>query len=114
MGRLANGNTSDKIPARDRRDEIGAMAQSVRVFKDNMIETERLRTEQQAEQQRQIAGGQKIEASVAGFEKIIADVVNKVSSAAAAQVLASAGELSKNGEALKAQAENFLREVRAA
>jgi methyl-accepting chemotaxis protein len=34
--------------------------------------------------------------------------------AAAAQVLASSGELSKNGEQLKAQVEAFLQEVRAA
>jgi methyl-accepting chemotaxis protein len=30
------------VPSRDRRDEIGAMAAAVQVFKDNMIENERL------------------------------------------------------------------------
>jgi methyl-accepting chemotaxis protein len=82
MGRLAGGNTTDEIPARDRRDEIGAMAASVQVFKDGMIESERLRAERQAEQARQIERGQKIEASVRAFETNMTGVVDSVASAA--------------------------------
>jgi methyl-accepting chemotaxis protein len=46
MRKIAAGETLTVIPALDRGDEVGAMAQSVKVFKDNMIETSRLRTEQ--------------------------------------------------------------------
>jgi len=46
MRRIAQGDTSTSIPALERGDEVGAMAQSVQVFKDNMIEAERLRGEQ--------------------------------------------------------------------
>jgi methyl-accepting chemotaxis protein len=46
MHRIANGDTAAVIPARARRDEVGAMAQSVQVFKDNMIEATRMRGEQ--------------------------------------------------------------------
>jgi methyl-accepting chemotaxis protein len=46
MSKIANGVTATAIPALDRRDEVGAMAQSVQVFKDNMIEAARLRGEQ--------------------------------------------------------------------
>jgi methyl-accepting chemotaxis protein len=46
MRKLAAGNTATQIPARERRDEVGAMAQSVQVFKDHMIEADRLRAEQ--------------------------------------------------------------------
>jgi methyl-accepting chemotaxis protein len=46
MRKLANGETATVIPAQDRRDEVGAMAQSVQIFKDNMIEAVRLRGEQ--------------------------------------------------------------------
>src|SRR6185312_11256379 len=38
----AAGDTSAQIPATDRRHEIGAMARSVIVFRDNMIERDRL------------------------------------------------------------------------
>ena len=48
MRKLAAGDTAAEVPARDRGDEVGAMAQSVQVFKDNMIETARLRSEQDA------------------------------------------------------------------
>ncbi|MDR3465600.1 MAG: cache domain-containing protein [Xanthobacteraceae bacterium] len=48
MRKLAAGDTAAEVPARDRGDEVGAMAQSVQVFKDNMIETARLRGEQDA------------------------------------------------------------------
>jgi methyl-accepting chemotaxis protein len=46
MRKIANGETSTAIPAQERRDEVGAMAQSVQVFKDSMIEATRLRGEQ--------------------------------------------------------------------
>ncbi|HLJ00731.1 MAG TPA: cache domain-containing protein, partial [Bradyrhizobium sp.] len=38
MRKIAAGDTSTAIPALERGDEVGAMAQSVKVFKDNMIE----------------------------------------------------------------------------
>src|SRR5229473_2785039 len=44
MRKIADGDTA--IPARERHDEVGAMAQSVEVFKNNMIEAMRLRGEQ--------------------------------------------------------------------
>jgi methyl-accepting chemotaxis protein len=47
MRRIAEGDTATVIPALERRDEVGAMAQSVQVFKDNMIEAVRLRGEQE-------------------------------------------------------------------
>ncbi|WP_213771715.1 methyl-accepting chemotaxis protein [Bradyrhizobium sp. dw_78] len=46
MRRIADGDTATVIPAQERRDEVGAMAQSVQVFKDSMIEAARLRGEQ--------------------------------------------------------------------
>ena len=46
MRKIAGGETSAVIPALERGDEVGAMAQSVQVFKDNMIEAVRLRGEQ--------------------------------------------------------------------
>jgi methyl-accepting chemotaxis protein len=46
MRKIAQGDTATSIPALGRGDEVGAMAQSVKVFRDNMIEAERLRGEQ--------------------------------------------------------------------
>ena len=46
MNTLSNGDTSIEIPALDRKDEIGNIATSVQVFKENAIEKERLEAEQ--------------------------------------------------------------------
>ena len=42
MARLAEGDTSATIPATDEKDEIGRMARTVLVFRDNAIERQRL------------------------------------------------------------------------
>ena len=46
MKRLADGDISARIPATRASDEIGAMARTVIVFRDNMIERDRLTTDQ--------------------------------------------------------------------
>jgi len=46
MRKIAEGQTATDIPALERGDEVGAMAKSVQVFKDSMIEATRLRGEQ--------------------------------------------------------------------
>lgn len=46
MGILASGNLSVEIPYTNRKDEIGEMAQSVLVFKDNAVEMERMLKDQ--------------------------------------------------------------------
>ena len=45
MTTLAKGDTTVEVPGVDRRDEIGAMAATVQVFKDNMIERQRAEAE---------------------------------------------------------------------
>jgi methyl-accepting chemotaxis protein len=46
MRKIADGDTSTVVPALERGDEVGAMAQSVQVFKNNMIEATKLRGKQ--------------------------------------------------------------------
>ncbi|MFD2264435.1 methyl-accepting chemotaxis protein [Lacibacterium aquatile] len=48
MGSLAKGDVATVVQDTDNRSEIGDMARAVQVFKDNMIETNRLRDEQEA------------------------------------------------------------------
>ena len=47
MNRLAEGSRETEVPAVSRIDEVGDIARSVQVFKDNAIEVERLRSEQE-------------------------------------------------------------------
>ena len=48
MDELAKGNLSVDIPFVDRTNEIGRIARSLQVFRDHLVETTRLRTEQEA------------------------------------------------------------------
>ncbi|HEC14496.1 MAG TPA: HAMP domain-containing protein, partial [Rhodospirillales bacterium] len=52
MKKLANGDLSIEVPARERKDEIGEMAQTVQVFKENAMEMRRMESEQAAMRER--------------------------------------------------------------
>jgi len=51
MSKLAGGDNNVDVPALERKDEIGEMAQSVEVFKQNAIERESLEVEQKKAQE---------------------------------------------------------------
>ena len=79
MDGLANGNLETTVPALDQQDEIGEMAQSVQVFKDNAQRVKHLEAEQVAqakaaeEQRRQEMHNtaDKFEAEVQGIVGIV-------------------------------------------
>jgi methyl-accepting chemotaxis protein len=51
MKRIAKGELSTEVPFADRQDEIGAMAAALAVFKDNALESARLRGMQEHDQE---------------------------------------------------------------
>jgi methyl-accepting chemotaxis protein len=55
MQRLAAGDNQVEIPSRDSKDEIGAMAKAVEIFKQNAIERIRLEAEQRESEARSAA-----------------------------------------------------------
>jgi methyl-accepting chemotaxis protein len=83
IGALAEGRLDTQIPARANRDEIGAMAKAVQVFKDNAITVQRL--EEEAKTNALQAGAERRAARkklADDFQAAIGGVVNGVSSAA--------------------------------
>ena len=85
MERLAKGDLSTEIPGAERRDEVGGMAATVGVFKQNMTEAERLRGEQevikaQAAAERKAALHQMAES----FESKVGGLVGMLSSSSTA------------------------------
>ncbi len=82
MRRLASHrDLTTEIPGAGRRDEIGAMAAAVTVFRDSMMETERLTTEQRRNQEVRLARAQTVEQAVGAFDHQIGGIVNAVASA---------------------------------
>lgn len=83
MRTLADGNTTVSVPSVGRRDEIGAMADAVAVFKNNLIHTRRLEEEKSlthagAEAQRKAAMRKMADT----FEQAVGGIVGMVTSAA--------------------------------
>ena len=82
MEKLSHGDLAVDIPAQDHRDEVGAMAQAVQVFKDNALEVERLKREREAQDRRSEQEKREVMTRLAdGFESSVRTVVNGVSSA---------------------------------
>jgi methyl-accepting chemotaxis protein len=98
MTRLAGGDVRLVIPGLGRGDEIGEMAGAVEVFKNNMIEADRLRAEQLAAEQRQAEQRKADMHELAdAFEGAVGEIVETVSSAAT-ELEASADTLTKSAE----------------
>jgi methyl-accepting chemotaxis protein len=81
MGRLAAGVLDTPLSDTDRRDEVGAMAKALMVFRDNAIEARRLAAAQIAEQQAKAAHAQRLEMLMRGFEGKIGGVVKQLATA---------------------------------
>jgi methyl-accepting chemotaxis protein len=98
MTRLAGGDVRMAIPGLGRRDEIGEMAGAVEVFKNNMVEAERLRAEQRDAEARQAEQRKADMRELANaFEGAVGEIVETVSSAST-ELEASANTLTKAAE----------------
>jgi methyl-accepting chemotaxis protein len=98
LTKLAGGDFNIALPGLKRRDEIGEMAGAARIFKDNMIDAERLRTEQLAEQQaRSFQRRDERLRLASGFHDAVGSFVDKVSSEAT-ELEAAASTLTRTAE----------------
>ena len=112
MERLAAGDITTTVPARERGDEIGVMARAVQVFKDGMIEADRLRAEQDVVKRAAEADKRRFLDGIAGeFEAGVKGVVEAVSAAsgelqaAARSMSATAGRTNQRAAAVSAASE---------
>ncbi len=83
MSVLADGDAEVEVPYRGRRDEVGAMAAAVQVFKDNLLRSQVLEVETAqarlaAEEQRRAGMRQMAD----GFEAAVSGIIGMVSSSA--------------------------------
>ena len=82
MRDIASGKHDVTVPGANRHDEIGSMARAVEVFKDGLVETDRLRA---AQEEQRVASEQErrntVLALAARFEAGVGSVVNAVGSA---------------------------------
>ena len=98
LTKLARGDFNVVLPGLHRHDEVGEMAGAARIFKDNMIETERLRAEQLANQEAQSLQRREERLRLAsGFQDAVGSIVDKLSSEAT-ELEAAASTLTRTAE----------------
>ncbi|HUC64729.1 MAG TPA: methyl-accepting chemotaxis protein [Stellaceae bacterium] len=103
MAKLADGDTSAPIPAQDFKDEIGAMAKAVGVFKESMIEAERLAAAQREEQAKKAERQKAIEEYISSFDRSMRHSLDTLGTAA--------GELRRTAEGMSSTAEETTRQA---
>ena len=98
LGELAGGNTATEVSGKERSDEIGQVASAIHIFKEKMIEAERLKADQVAAEQR---AAQQRKSDMLGiaddFENAVGQVIEAVSMASS-ELEASAGALATTAE----------------
>jgi len=106
MQKLAGGEKTIDVPGLDRGDEVGEMAKTVQVFKESMIESDRLRAEQEIAKKRSEEERRKAMLDLADrLEKGVGGVVASVSAAAT--------ELQSTAQSMSATAEQTSRQAAA-
>lgn len=83
VNRLASGETDVTVPCVGRGDEVGAIARAIEVFRGNLIETERLKAEQETVKARSEAERRReIREMADRFDASVGRIVGDVASAA--------------------------------
>lgn len=105
LNKLAQGDTSVTTDETDRRDEIGALARSLDVFRSNREQAEKLEREQKDTHKTQIARAEKVEKLIKSFETEVEGNLSTVHSALE-QLRATATGMASQSDATTGRAAN--------
>ncbi len=97
MMTLSQGDNRVEIPSLERQCELGEMAKTLQVFKENAVEKEQLAEREQVQLATREARTKKVEALIAKFETTSSEALRSVS-AAATQMQANARTLTATAE----------------
>ncbi|MEH6630926.1 MAG: HAMP domain-containing methyl-accepting chemotaxis protein [Halopseudomonas aestusnigri] len=78
--RLSEGDKDVDIPAVDNKDEVGEMARSLLVFKENLIENERNEAERREQRKEREARSRRLEELAKAFDSEVRDVLSGLQS----------------------------------
>ncbi|MFG1417701.1 methyl-accepting chemotaxis protein [Xanthobacter sp. V0B-10] len=118
MNGLAQGDLSVTVPDLDRRDEIGAMAEAMQVFKHNAAARAELESKERAAAEVQAARTENVEALIAAFNRDITGVLDLVATASqtlettARSLTGTADASASNAQGAAAAAEQAAANVR--
>ena len=104
MRNLADGNTSFEIPGIGRKDEVGKMADTILIFKENKITADRLAEEQKIEEKEKEKERLRLKELIAKFETTMAGVLDNLNSAD--QIMSkAAGDVKNTSESTKVESQ---------
>jgi methyl-accepting chemotaxis protein len=106
MLRVAEGDLDAEVPYRDRRDEIGELAQALATFKQNAVDKTRIEAEERRRQELAARRQAAIEAHIAAFEGRVGEAL--------AAVTAASDTMTATSQDLFAAAEHTNADARAA
>jgi len=104
MQRLADGDAGVEVPSTAASDEIGAMARTVLVFRDNARERERLTQEREGQAAFEARRAQSIAEAIAGFDASVEQILGEVRratgdlAAASVQLEGSANQVTRQAQ----------------
>jgi methyl-accepting chemotaxis protein len=111
MRRLTEHDTASPVPCEGRRDEVGAMATAIAVFRDAMLEADRLSAAQAAAQAQKQQRSARLDGLVRGFEQTVGGMAGQLSSASteleatATSMSEAAGQANRQASAVAHAAE---------
>jgi len=100
---LSENNLDVNVPGQQRKDEIGDMAKSVEVLRENSIKMRELEAEQKLEQEKQLVRAEKLEMLTNDFENSVSELISTLSSAST-ELGSTAQSMSSVAEETTAQA----------
>ena len=103
MKRLADGDTSGRIPATNLKDEIGAMARTVIVFRDTMVERQRMAMSEEEASHARERRSEVIAQTISRFEGPVDAALAKVR-AAAERLESTSSQLNSAADAVSSEA----------
>lgn len=118
MAGLAEGDNNVEIAGVGRKDEIGAMAEAVLVFKENAIERERLRAQHEEEEAAKLRRVEHVNSLIGEFDTVVSDVLETITQssadleATASHLNATAESGSQNAATVAAASEEASTNVR--
>jgi methyl-accepting chemotaxis protein len=113
MQSLAEGNTAVAIPNTEAHDEIGRMARTVIVFRDNALERERLAATQEEASRAREQRSEQISSTIVRFEQSIEQALTKLRGASQ-RLETTASALNRAADAVSAEARSAEERVGAA
>jgi methyl-accepting chemotaxis protein len=105
MEDVSKGNLDNDVPLTDRADEIGAMAQSLDVFKTNALERREMMRQQEAEAARKTAEAERVRAATTRFQREVGQILDVLASSST-ELEATASTLSATATETSHQTDN--------